>query len=208
MTRDKYEIAARLYDTIIEPFMIGQRRIGMAMSPLTENTRVLDVCCGTGTFLQLFVQQGCECFGIDLSQAMLAKERTRLNQSAFLHEGDAAQMPFLSDMFDLAVTSMALHELHSSTRSAIIQEVRRVLSPKGHFLIIDYHPGPITSPKSGFNKIFIHFIEFAAGRTHFTNYRKFLKAGGIESLAKSNGLHMVEQKIVLSGNLGVYLFTI
>jgi len=206
VTRDNYELSAKLYDTLIEPFMTGLRQIGMTMTSHTENTRVLDVCCGTGTFLKLFAQQGCECFGIDLSHAMLGKARLRLKKSVFLHEGDAARMPFQSGIFDLAVISMALHELHPNSRSAIIQEIRRVLSPMGQFLIIDYHPGPILSPKGWFNKILIHFIEFAAGRTHFVNYREFIKAGGINSLYRSNGLHMIKQKIVASGNLGVYLF--
>jgi ubiquinone/menaquinone biosynthesis C-methylase UbiE len=206
VARDNYEISANLYDTLIEPFMKTLRQIGMTMCPHNEIIRVLDVCCGTGTFINLFEQRGCECFGIDLSRAMLNKARLRLKESAFLHEGDATNMPFRSSMFDLVLISMALHEIHSNSLHAIIQEVRRVLDPEGQILIIDYHPGPVTTAKGLLQKLMIQFIEFAAGRTHFTNYRDFIKSGGINSLYRANKVNMVEHKIVASGNLGLYMY--
>jgi demethylmenaquinone methyltransferase/2-methoxy-6-polyprenyl-1,4-benzoquinol methylase len=48
-------------------------------------------------------------------------------------------MPFSDRTFDLVITNTAMHEMDSEQLQQIIQEVNRVLTPTGQFIIIDFH---------------------------------------------------------------------
>lgn len=48
-------------------------------------------------------------------------------------------MPFPDNHFDLVHTSVAMHEMTPNQLRQIIQEVYRVLKPKGIFTLIDFH---------------------------------------------------------------------
>lgn len=166
---------------------------------------VLDVGCGTGTHLDLYQSAGCEVFGIDSSPAMLDVARHKLGPQAELHQGDAAHMPYENGTFDLVMVTLTLHEMPPQTRSAVLDEMTRVLKPGGRILVIDYHPGPLRFPKGWFTKALITIIEFLAGWEHFRNQRHFLRSGGAPTLADQHGLSISESKIVTGGNLGLYL---
>ena len=62
---------------------------------------ILDVGCGTGTNLNLYQKAGCKVCGIDSSLAMIDIAREKLGQRAELRIGDASQMPYPDDLFDL-----------------------------------------------------------------------------------------------------------
>lgn len=48
-------------------------------------------------------------------------------------------MPFSDRTFDLVLTNTAMHEMDSEQLQQIIQEVHRILTPEGQFIIIDFH---------------------------------------------------------------------
>ena len=206
MSREPYRRSALWYDTLIEPLNVGLRQIGLRMYPPEQGMVVLDVGCGTGTHLDLYQSQGCEVVGIDSSAAMLEVASHKLGSRAALHQGDAAHLPYADGSFDLAMITLTLHEIPPLTRTAVFNEMSRVLKPDGPILVIDYHSGPVRFPKGWFAKGLITFIEFLAGREHFRNQRHFLRSGGVPDLARQRGLHMIMCKIVTGGNLGLYLF--
>lgn len=205
MVNDPYHKSARSYDKYIEPFTATVRQIGLRMYPPREGMRVLDIGCGTGTNLSFYHPAGCEVFGIDLSPAMVEMARKKLGDRAEILLGDASQMPYVDNLYDLVTTVMTLHEMPDQIRSTVISEMIRVLKPNGYILITDFHPGPIRFPKGWMYKSIALVFEIAAGREHFKNYRHFIANGGLPSLINGNRLYLEKKKIVSGGNLGLFL---
>jgi ubiquinone/menaquinone biosynthesis C-methylase UbiE len=208
MDNDPYHKSARSYDKFIEPFNTIVRQIGLRMYPPREGMRVLDVGCGTGTNLSLYHPAGCEVFGIDLSPAMVEMARQKLGDRAEIHLGNASQMPYEDNLYDLVTTMMTLHEMSDQIRFTVMSEMVRVVKSNGHILVTDFHPGPIRFPKGWMYKSIALFFEIAAGREHFKNYRQFLTNGGLPGLIKGSRLNVENKKIVSGGNLGIFLLSL
>jgi ubiquinone/menaquinone biosynthesis C-methylase UbiE len=205
MSMDPYTRVAKFYDSLFEPFNKGLRAIGMKMFPPKEGMLVLDVGCGTGIHLERYQKAGCRVFGIDLSPAMLQVACDRLGENADLHLGDASNMPYSDNKFDLIIMTTVLHEMSPSMRAAVIEESRRVLNKNGHILLIDFHPGPIKPLKGWINKSIISLVEFIAGGEHYRNYRHFIKNKGLPALISAHGLSVVQEKVVGGGSMALFL---
>lgn len=202
---DTYSFAARLYDRLIEPLMAPVRMIGLGLHPATPGMSVLDIACGTGSQLALYLRAGCRCAGVDLSPDMLAVARSKLGPEVDLREADATALPFDDEAYDLVTISMALHELRPAMRAAILAEARRVVAPAGRVLVTDYHPGPLKLPVGAFRRALITAIEMSAGREHFTNYLAFLATGGLPPIIARADLRIEDVKLISKGNLGLFL---
>ncbi|MDL2210355.1 class I SAM-dependent methyltransferase [Desulfovibrio sp. OttesenSCG-928-O18] len=86
-----------------------QRLIADVISPWhRRNQTLLEIGCGAGHFLQLFYGGGFDVTGIDKSEAMLEKARTRMGNKATLRCGAAEHLPFDDGEFDYVamVTSL------------------------------------------------------------------------------------------------------
>lgn len=205
MILDPYRRIARWYDTLLEPFNRGLRAIGLRMYPPKEGMFVLDVGCGTGIQLKYYQKAGCHVFGIDQSPTMLQVARNRLGESGNLYLGDAADMPYADNKFDLIIFCFVLHEMPSKVRSAAIDESKRILSANGRILLIDYNCGPIRPLKGWIFKSMITLVEIAAGREHLKNYRGFIRNKGLTELISIHGLSVDKEKIVSGGNIALFL---
>jgi len=205
MKTDPYKKFAKLYDIFISPLTSGLRALGMKMFPPREGMAVLDVGCGTGIHLEHYQKAGCNVYGIDRSPSMLHVARDRLGESANLYLGDASNMPYPDKAFDLIIMSTALHEMPYAVRSAVVNEAKRTLKEDGRILLIDFHPGPIRPLKGWLYKRIITFIEFAAGREHFKNYRSFIANEGLPALISDHDLSVDQEKIVGGGNIALFL---
>jgi ubiquinone/menaquinone biosynthesis C-methylase UbiE len=78
--------------------------------------------------------------GLDLSETMIemAEKNAQvhgLTDRVRFEQGDAADMPFEDDSFDLIVSSGSLH--HWDKPARIFNEIHRVLKPSGSALIFD-----------------------------------------------------------------------
>lgn len=205
--KDAYRQIAGVYDRLFENMNKGLGLAGIRLSRPKEGMNILDVGCGTGTHLELYQRYGCHLYGIDLSPSMLGMARMRLGDSAQLELGDATCMPYENRKFDLVIAKLALHEMQPQTRSAVLSEMKRVLKEDGHILLIDFHTGPYQSLKGWISRAIIFFVEFAAGREHFKNYRQFIATKGLSTLLKLNNLEVKRQKILAGGAFGAYLVT-
>ena len=205
MRRTPYRNSARWYDTFVGPVTDDLRAIGLRMFPTKEGMLVLDVCCGTGTLLDLYQKAGCQAFGIDASPAMLQIAQGKLEERADLRLGDARHMPYADGTFDLVTTVLALHEMPASDRSAVLVEVKRVMKNDGRILLIDYHPGPFRFPEGWLAKAVITFFEVTAGGEHLRNYRDFLAHDGLPTLIARHQLALEKKLIVGGGSLGLFL---
>lgn len=205
IVNDPYRRYALKYDTFVEPFNSVIRQIGIKSFPVKAGMKVLDVGCGTGTNLALYHKAGCLVHGIDLSPSMLEVARNKLGEHADLRVGDASEMPYQDNFFDLVTSMFTLHEMPYMIRPQVMKEMIRVMSREGRILLTDYHPGPIRFPKGWMFKAIILFFEMVAGREHFKNYRDFLKRQGLTGLIDAFKLVVEKKKVVSGGNIALFI---
>jgi SAM-dependent methyltransferase len=78
-------------------------RLHRALAPDSER-RLLDIGCGTGIVAAQFQQEGYEVTGLDVSEAMLRRARTRLGERAVLVPADATDFA-VDEAFPLAIST-------------------------------------------------------------------------------------------------------
>ena len=205
MMKDPYRSYAGIYDRLFDSMNKGLKLVGIRMFRPSKGMNILDVGCGTGSHLELYQRYKCNLFGIDLSPSMLEVARGRLGDSAQLDFGNATEMPYEDDKFDLVISMLSLHEMSPETRSAVLNEVKRVLKSDGRLLLIDFHPGPYEPWQGWISKTIIFFSEIAAGRVHFKNYRQFMATGGLEPLLSQHQMKAEKQSILAGGTFAVCL---
>lgn len=202
---DPYRNSARYYDRLFDGMNKGLKLIGIRMFRPTKGMSILDIGCGTGTQLMLYQRYQCDLFGLDSSPSMLEVARKRLGDGARLDLGDAASMPYQEHMFDLAILMLTLHEIAPSVRPIVLAEINRVLKNDGHLLLIDFHIGPYQPLQGWISKTIIFLAELAAGRTHYRNYRDFIKTGGLIKLVDQQHYVVEKQQVLAGGTFGVFL---
>lgn len=119
----------------VEPFIHG-----VAQFTRHRGKMMLEVGVGAGTDHLQWARAGCECNGVDLTDAGIATTRARLalyGLSSNLQRINAEQLPFADDTFDLVYSWGVIH--HSEKPEEIIAEIRRVLKPGGMFVGMFYN---------------------------------------------------------------------
>jgi SAM-dependent methyltransferase len=123
----------------------------IARLALRGDERVLDVGCGHGLMLLGAAKKLTtgRAVGIDLwqkqDQAGNSREATLENaaregvgERVELIDGDARQLPFEKETFDIVLSSWALHNIYEAAgRGKALEEIVRVLKPGGRILITD-----------------------------------------------------------------------
>ena len=102
---------------------------------------VLDICCGTGSVIIAFAKSYPDAVlvGYDFSHGMLRKAQAKSAASRAVYvEGDAAQLPFPDDSFDVVTCSHALYELKGKAREKALKEMSRVMHPDGLVLLMEH----------------------------------------------------------------------
>jgi demethylmenaquinone methyltransferase/2-methoxy-6-polyprenyl-1,4-benzoquinol methylase len=103
-----------------------------------SETKVLDLCCGSGQATQYLVKYSQDVTGLDASLFSLQRAERNVPQAQYV-EGLAEEMPLPDAQADLVHSSVAMHEMSPSQLQQIIKEVYRVLKPGGTFAIVDFH---------------------------------------------------------------------
>jgi demethylmenaquinone methyltransferase/2-methoxy-6-polyprenyl-1,4-benzoquinol methylase len=102
--------------------------------------RMLDLCCGSGDLCFLAEEAGAgPVVGADFTLPMLAVARRRraegTRRSAFV-QADALALPFADGAFDVLTISYGLRNI--ADIPAALSEMRRVLSPGGRAVVLDF----------------------------------------------------------------------
>jgi len=132
------------YDTVsaIAALSVGGetrfRKLFLKDLQIQPEAKVLDLCCGAGQATQELVKHFQNVTGLDASPIAIKRAKQNVPQAQYV-EAFAEKMPFSDRSFDLVITSTAMHEMESEQLQEIIQEVQRVLTPEGQFIIIDFH---------------------------------------------------------------------
>jgi len=123
---------------------IADRTAALALAESgTPPMRVLDVGCGTGYLLRRLADRcpGTEQLtGVDAAPGMIevAEAATSDQRVRYLH-GVVEDLPFPDETFDLVVTTTSFD--HWSDQLAGLRECARVLTPAGHFVLVDMFSG-------------------------------------------------------------------
>jgi demethylmenaquinone methyltransferase/2-methoxy-6-polyprenyl-1,4-benzoquinol methylase/ArsR family transcriptional regulator len=104
--------------------------------------QLLDLGAGAGRMLELFAPKAQRAIGVDLSSAMLAVARGRLEESGVrnvqLRQGDIYALPVERNSCDVAIMHQVLHYLDDPARA--LREAARALAPGGRLIVVDFAP--------------------------------------------------------------------
>ena len=109
--------------------------------PTAENSRVLDLGCGTGLELQEYYQlcPSAKVTGIDLSQGMLAElKRKFADKDIMLICGSYFDLSLGEGAFDAAVSVESLHHFTKAEKLPLYAKLRTALKENGYFILTDY----------------------------------------------------------------------
>lgn len=116
--------------------------ISIAKKWKIKSGKILDIGCGSGLLAIEIAKNllGVEVVGLDLSNVALEVARDNIHKSGvseriLLKKGDAEDIPFEINTFNLVVSSNTLHLIMNPVK--MFNEIQRVLKPKGKFFISD-----------------------------------------------------------------------
>ncbi|MFP4164585.1 MAG: class I SAM-dependent methyltransferase [Chitinispirillaceae bacterium] len=111
--------------------------------PPIEKPFILDLACGTGDITKLLADKypRGKITGIDLTHAMISPAARALKKSnTSLQLADMCQIAFKDETFDIVTGGYALR--NAPELKTALQEVHRVLKPKGTAAFLDFSKSP------------------------------------------------------------------
>ncbi|PSB19539.1 class I SAM-dependent methyltransferase [Phormidesmis priestleyi ULC007] len=114
------------------------RQLALQGLPIAQDSKILDLCCGSGQTTQVLVQRSRHVTGLDASPLSIKRAKQNVPQADYV-EAFAEEIPLSDNEFDLVHTSAAMHEMETEQLRQILQEVYRVLKPNGYFAMVDFH---------------------------------------------------------------------
>ncbi len=144
---DLFARIARRYDFLNDLQSFGLHRLWkrrvVKLAQIKTGARALDLCCGTGDISFALARGGAETTGLDFSPQMLevAAQRQSVNSKLKIQklkfiQGDAQQLPFPENSFDIVTVGYGLRNLTSWERG--LDEMLRVAKPGARLIVLDF----------------------------------------------------------------------
>lgn len=160
---------ARWYEKTTRKDLAEFRRLAARLAAhFPEGGDVLEVAPGPG-FLSIALAEGgrLRVTGLDISKTFVeiaGKNAANAGVRAEFRQGNASEMPFTADSFDLLVCRAAFKNFSAPERA--LEEMRRVLRPGGTGLIIDLrHDVPMSEIKR-----YVNGLGLSLWSRWFTNF--------------------------------------
>ncbi len=141
-----------LWDYLHSREMVDGYDAQMAASPLAATDidfcekhfpqpgRLVDLGCGTGRLAHHFSRRGCECVGVDLSEAMLARAKQTPSNITWL-QANLVDVDLPTASFDYAASLFSTLGMvrDPALRRAVVANAYRILKPGGRFVVHVHH---------------------------------------------------------------------
>lgn len=145
--RGMFDGIAPVYDVMNRVMTMGldQRWRRLAVAEVVwPGDRVLDACCGTGDLAVVAEQRGGRVVGLDFSERMLERARSKSGTIEWVR-GDALALPFAEGEFDAATVGFGVRNLEDLEGG--LRELNRVLRPGGKVAVLEItRPAGILRP--------------------------------------------------------------
>jgi SAM-dependent methyltransferase len=197
----KFYLSGYLYNLIIDPLLASVRASVIAKAG--HSLRVIDIACGPGTLALELSRNEAEVMAIDLDEDLIsyASQRALKRGIKNIHfeTRDAADLSMYSDkQFDVALTSMSVHQFETELAVRILCEMKRIAAK---VIIADYnYPLP-----RNFSGRAANGIERFAGGDHYYNFRNYIDNGGLKFYTGKSGL---EVKSASTRGNGVFVIAV
>lgn len=140
-TASDFDVLTDRYSTAIASRMLEIARVG-------SSDRLLDLGTGTGLLARLAAGRGATVVGIDHSEGMLGRARTKAEEAgvgdrATFQAMDAEALALEDGVFDVVASLYVLR--HLPNPSAAVREIHRVLRPGGRLVVaVGARPTPFS----------------------------------------------------------------
>ena len=212
--RTMFDRIAPVYDAMNRTMTAGldrRWRAETAREVVSPGDRVLDACCGTGDLAIAAQRAGGRVTGVDFSQRMLERARSKSDTVEWI-EGDALALPFADASFDAATVGFGARNLDDL--EAGLRELRRVLRPGGRVGILEItRPHGVLRP---FYKLWFDGLVPLAGKllpggSAYTylpaSVRRFPEARELSELMHAAGFEQVRYRLFAGGIVALHTGT-
>ena len=163
---------------------------------IEPNSKVLDLCCGTGDLGKIIkkIQPSCDVVGVDFSSQMIEIARKN-NPNITYWEMDATSLSFEKNSFDYVVMGFGLRNIEQKNKA--LDEVHRILKTNGNFLHLDFGVSSI------FNNLYDAFVLFLSKifikdikplKYLILSKKRFLTPEELIDLFKFNKLYCIKKR--------------
>ncbi|MEZ5691523.1 MAG: methyltransferase domain-containing protein [Rickettsiales bacterium] len=139
--------------------IIRDETISIAETYFPDNSRILDIGCGTAAFYDEVkkLDNGWWVTGVDIAYGMCKKSAEK---GAMVINADAEMLPFADSSFDGVFSSLVMQWVDNPKQ--FISEILRILKPEGMAVITSFVDGTISELEKAFAEIdsFPHISKF------------------------------------------------
>jgi malonyl-CoA O-methyltransferase len=136
-----YNQWSKIYDHDDIPLNILEESVVDRALGEVRGLRILDLGCGTGRQTLRLAHRGARVTGVDQSEGMLAKARTKTGEADWIHANLDQAFPFDDASFDRVVSFLALE--HISNLKHFFSECARVQRKDGFIYMTAMHPAMV-----------------------------------------------------------------
>lgn len=176
-----------IYTALIDPLLSGIRKT--VLEAVDPSSTVLDVACGPGTLSLAMAQKANHVTGIDLDEKLIlyaaeAAGKKGLWNASFVMQDASDLSVYIDKKYDIAVTTMAVHQFPEELAIKILREMKRIANK---VIIADYNcPIP-----QGFSRSIAYGIERITKGDHHRNFMNYMSRGGIGWFTAAAGLTII-----------------